>query len=209
MKTILSLIPTLALFMNGCETRHTIVVDQPKPMEVNINFTGRLDLVIHEARQDMEKITGEKAKRVVRPEDIGLPPGPTSALPSEFNRVATLVDFGNPRGTLVASEADLKKAMADRNPQIRALLDTHLAGESHTGLLAKRGELSAEQAALLTTENADRDSLYTQEAARRSVKKEDVALSYYLARLGHAKKGDWYEKYDKSKAAWVWAQFEE
>src|SRR2546429_9845210 len=46
-----------------------------KPMDINLNISGRLELVITDARRQEEEITGAKPKRTVRPEDIGLPPG--------------------------------------------------------------------------------------------------------------------------------------
>ena len=58
------------LIIAGCTTH--VIVEQPKPLDININFTGHLDLVIHDARENLEQITGEKPTNVVRPEDIGL-----------------------------------------------------------------------------------------------------------------------------------------
>src|SRR5881409_2633853 len=48
-----------------------------KPTDINLNISGRLELVITDARRQEEEITGAKPKRTVRPEDIGLPPVPT------------------------------------------------------------------------------------------------------------------------------------
>src|SRR5438876_10382526 len=48
-----------------------------KPVDINLNITGRLELVITDARRQEEAITGSAPKRTVRPEDIGLPPAPT------------------------------------------------------------------------------------------------------------------------------------
>src|SRR6266511_3859045 len=60
--------------MVGCiRTKSELAV---KPMDINLNISGRLELVITDARQE-EEITGTKPKRTVRPEDIGLPPVPT------------------------------------------------------------------------------------------------------------------------------------
>src|SRR5690242_8599117 len=71
-RTALALLTTTAL-LAGCNTRHEIVVNQPKPMEVNVNLSGRLELVVTDARKDLEQIEGAKPKRIVTPEDIGLP----------------------------------------------------------------------------------------------------------------------------------------
>jgi hypothetical protein len=53
---------------------------QVKPMDINLNITGRLELVITDARQQEKEVAGAKPKRTVRTEDIGLPtaPGPKS-----------------------------------------------------------------------------------------------------------------------------------
>src|SRR6201985_987142 len=63
----------LAVGCGPIETKNTVVIEQPKPLEVNVNLSGRLELVITDARKDLETITGEKAKRTVSPEDMGLP----------------------------------------------------------------------------------------------------------------------------------------
>src|SRR5215212_4896070 len=58
--------------MVGCV--HTKSDVEVKPVDINLNITGRLELVITDARRQEEQITGAKPKRIVRPEDIGLPP---------------------------------------------------------------------------------------------------------------------------------------
>ena len=203
----------IAATLSACNTHHEIEV---KPIDININLSGRLDLVVHDARENVDQIAGEKAQRTVRPEDIGLPPSPATrpgaaadfpheALPAP---IVYLADFGRtPAPARLASEADLTKSMADRYAQMRSLLDTKLAGESHTGLLAARGDLTAAQKTLFEAENSDRAALYSLEAARRKITEAEVALGYYLARLGHARQGDWYEKYNKSTSAWEWKQW--
>src|SRR5215212_10092109 len=71
MRIVLAL-AAVSLPLAACNPNVTI--KQDKPMVININFNGHLDLVIHDARQEMEAITGEKPRNTVRPEDIGLPP---------------------------------------------------------------------------------------------------------------------------------------
>ena len=205
----------------GCTTR--VIVEQPKPLDININFTGHLDLVIHDARENLEQITGEKPTNVVRPEDIGLPPasGPgaqTSAI-DDFS----LASGGWEEATmpimwrsqlaapamayfLIATEAELKQSMAARNAQIQALWYGKLVGESHSGLLAPKGTLTPEQQALVAAENADRTALYAAESQRRKITPDEVALGYLLARLGYAKSGVWYEKMNAEKQ-WEWKQW--
>jgi len=209
--TLAALLTTALL--TGC-THSEIVIKQDKPMEINLNVNANVNLVIHDARQDMEQITGEKPKQTVNPEDIGLPPAapaghtaaPTAILPSPA--VLTLADF-SPRTTVrLAAEDDLKKSMAARDKEIRALWDAALVGESHTGLLVAKGALTAPQTALMTAENSDRAQLYKIQAAAKGSSEADVALAFYLSRLGYAQKGCWYEKYDKTASAWVWAQWD-
>lgn len=215
------------------QTRNTVVIEQAKPIEVNVNLHADINVVITDARKDMEQITGQKPIRMVSPEDIGLPPDSpatgTSASPGAALPAADLIWLTkNPSppvllladlGVAAPQEAqhvapqnvdrsdELKAAMADRNKEVRALLDTHLAGEAHTGLLAARGELSAAQQKLADTENADRSELYKLEAAKKNISIDKVALSFYLARLDYAQKGDWYERYNKDTKAWEWAQW--
>lgn len=215
------------------QTRNTVVIEQAKPIEVNVNLHADINVVITDARKDMEQITGQKPIRMVSPADIGLPPdspaagtsaSPGAALPAADSiwladnlnsPVLLLADLGTvaPRTAQTVDRQnvdrsdDLKAAMAARNKEVRALLDTHLAGEAHTGLLSARGELSADQQKLTNTENADRSELYKLEAAKKNISVEKVALSYYLARLDYAQKGDWYERYNKDTKAWEWAQW--
>lgn len=196
----------------GCNTTHEVVIKQDKPMDININLTGRLDLVIHDARQDLEDITGEKPARVVNPEDIGLPalPRQRTGLGAEAygeRPVAYLAAFGAGEMRPVASEADIKANLAARDKEVRALWDAGAVGEAHTGLLVARGALTAEQQKLVAAENADRAALYAIQAAEKKSTVDEVALAYYLGRLGYAKAGNWYEKFNKQTNQWEWAKW--
>lgn len=200
-----------------------VTIDQTKPMEINVNISGHLDLVIHDARQDMEAITGEKAPQTVNPEDIGLPRTKTSgslanpapqlladkALPEPLYpallRNSTSRDPQRERLYTVATADELKKSLAARNTQIRALWDSGVIGESHDGTVVAKKTLTADQQKLVDAENTDRKALYAAEATAKKQKVDDVVLSYYLARLGYAKKGAWYEK--STKGVWEWAQW--
>jgi hypothetical protein len=197
-----AIVAMLLSIPTGC-----IQVQQAKPLEVNINFSGRLDLVIHDARDDVERITGAKAQRVVNPEDIGLPASaPASGTRAQGfaqPQVALLASLSQP----LASEDSLKQGMAGRNKAVRGLLDAKVAGEAHSGLLAARGTLTAPQKQLLDAENADRSALYAAEASRKKTSAADVGLAYYIARLGYAQDGDWYEKFNKATNAWEWKQW--
>jgi uncharacterized protein YdbL (DUF1318 family) len=201
-----------ALLVGCLQTKSEVEV---KPVDINLNITGRLELVITDARRQEEAITGSAPKRTVRPEDIGLPPAPTptsdatgpgailtddgSALPGVV-RVADIypVDPSNDRG------AQLIRQMAARHPQITAMLDSQLVGESHTGFLVPKGSLSANQQAVVGAENADRMELYKLEAAKKNTTVDQVALAYYMARLEHVNKGTWVERYNKATGNWEW-----
>jgi uncharacterized protein YdbL (DUF1318 family) len=199
----------------GCvQTKSEVEV---KPVDINLNITGRLELVITDARQQEEKIAGAKPKRTVRTEDIGLPPvlGPKSdVIPSG----ATLTGKGPVFPVRLASlyvaaassdrQAQLVQQRAARHPQIEALLDQQLVGESHTGALAPRASLSANHQALVNAENTDRAELYKLEAAKNNTTVDEVKLGYYLARLEHINKGTWVERYNKSTGRWEWFQWD-
>jgi len=203
-----------------------VTIKQDKPMVININFNGHLDLVIHDARQEMEAITGEKPRNTVRPEDIGLPPAAGGATQGvelrhlaeadsmEEPMMAVMLQTGGSAGPkpraetfyTVATEDELKKSMAARSAQIRALWDSGTIGESHDGTVVARKTLTADQQKLVDAENADRKALYSAEAASKKQKVDDVVLGYYVARLGYAKKGAWYEK-KNAAGAWEWVQW--
>jgi uncharacterized protein YdbL (DUF1318 family) len=191
---------------------------QVKPVDINLNITGRLELVIIDARRQEEKISGKKPKRTVRTEDIGLPPVPGPK--SEATRSgATLPDDGPVFPVVLASldaaagssdrQMQLIQQRATRNLQIEAMLDNQLVGESHTGILVPRASLSASHQVLVNAENADRAELYKLEAAKKNTPLAEVTLGYYLARLEHINKGTWVERYNKSTGSWEWFQWEQ
>jgi uncharacterized protein YdbL (DUF1318 family) len=191
---------------------------QVKPVDINLNITGRLELVITDARQQEEEIAGAKPKRTVRTEDIGLPPvpGPKSeATPAgpRLTHDAPVLPVGLVGFSAAAASSDrqaqLIQQRAARHPQIAALLDQQLVGESHAGVLVPRARLSASQQALVNAENADRAELYTLEAAEKNTTVDEVVLGYYLARLEHINKGTWAERYNKSTGRWEWFQWEQ
>ena len=202
--------------MVGCiQTKSEVDV---KPVDINLNITGRLELVITDARRQEEEITGAKPKRTVRPEDIGLPPvlaprsdvtGPGARLTNDGPASpVVLVSLYYVADASSDRQAQLIQQMAARHPQIEALLDSQLVGESHTSVLVPRASLSASQQALVNAENADRMELYKLEAAKKNTAVDQVALGYYLARLEHVNKGAWVERYNKSTSSWDWFQWD-
>jgi uncharacterized protein YdbL (DUF1318 family) len=204
-----------ALLIGCLQTKNEVEV---KPVDINLNITGRLELVITDARRQEEAITGSAPKRTVRPEDIGLPPAPTPASDATGSGAIPTDDgSASPRVVLVADiylvdasgdrGAQLIGQMAARHPQIAAMLDSHLVGESHTGFLVPKGSLSANQQALVASENADRMELYKLEAAKKNTAVDQVALAYYMARLEHVNKGTWVERYNKATGSWEWFEW--
>ena len=181
----------------GCvQTKSEVDV---KPVDINLNITGRLEVVITDARRQEEAITGSKPKRTVRPEDIGLPATP---VPTSYNASEGFVLVADSGGE------QLIQQMTARHPQIEAILNSHLVGESHTGLLLSKGALSSSQQSLVDAENADRMALYKLEAAKKSLPVDQVALGYYMARLEHVDKGTWVERFNKSIGSWEWFQWD-
>jgi uncharacterized protein YdbL (DUF1318 family) len=199
----------LALFSGCFHTRSEVDV---KPVDINLNITGRFELVITDARRQEEEITGSKPKRIVTPEDIGLPAA--SAPRSSATGTGTMLTDDGPasaRFVLVedtgSDEQALIQRMAARHPQIASMLDSQSVGESHSGFLVPKSTLSPSQQALVDAENADRANLYKLEAARKNTSVDQVALGYYMARLEQVNKGAWVERYNKSSASWEWFQW--
>jgi len=225
MKTVPRLL--LAGLLPACgplETRNTVIIQQPKPLEVNVNLSGKLELVITDARKDLETITGEEPKREVRPEDIGLPPdattvpasgspgaSPGAAIPAGSQPVALLSSITGvaPPTTrfIAATEDQVIAALKARHAEIRKLLSAKLVGEAHTGLLVEKGTLSADQSKTMAAENADRSTLYELRAAKNHTTPAAAALAYYLQRLGYVEKGDWVEIFNKQSKQWEWTQW--
>lgn len=205
-----------AMALGGCLQTHSEVA--VKPVDINLNITGRLELVITDARRQAAEIAGEKPKRTVRPEDIGLPPTPMPA--SEVADPGAMWKGARPVFSIVPvkfstvaevssdRQAQLIQHMATRHPQIEALLVSQVVGESHTGVLVPRASLPASQQAMINAENADRRELYKLEAAKKQTPLDSVVLGYYLARLEHVNKGSWVERYNKATNKWEWFQWD-
>jgi len=202
------LLAMIAATAAGClQTKSEVNV---KPVDINLNITGRLEVVITDARRAEEEITGSKPKRTVTPEDIGLPPA--SASSSEADEVIDALasrDSGIGRFMAVAddTQAQLIQQMAARHPQVQAMLDSQAVGESHTGYLVARASLNPSQQALVDAENADRTKMYQLESVKKGTSVDQVALGYYLARLEHVNKGTWVDQFNKATGSWEWFQW--
>ncbi|HYL59916.1 MAG TPA: DUF1318 domain-containing protein [Candidatus Acidoferrales bacterium] len=209
-KVIAAIVFAVAAGAAGCvQTKSEVDV---KPVDINLNITGRLEVVITDARKQEEQITGAAPKRTVRPEDIGLPASMAPTSRANGSGVNLADDGDVPRFLKVAdtgaSEAQLISQMAARHQQVAAMLNGQLVGESHTGYMVAKASLSGEQQAIVDAENADRRQLYALEAAKKNTSVDQVALGYYLARLEHVNKGAWVERFNKSTNAWEWFQWD-
>src|SRR6266851_3454680 len=197
----------------GCfQTKSEVDV---KPVDINLNITGRLEVVVTDARKQEQQITGSAPKRTVRPEDIGLPAAPHSK--SDYNGSRAMLSDEDSRlpGVMLVSEIvpvasedeeeqQLIARMKARHPQVHSLLSQQLVGESHTGFLVPKATLSASQQSLV---NADRAELYKLEAAEKSTTLDDAAMGFYMARLEHVDRGTWVERFNKSTGNWEWFQW--
>src|SRR4029077_16950465 len=120
---------TWAAFSGCLQTKSEVDV---KPVDINLNITGRLELVITDARREEQKITGSAPKRTVRPEDIGLPAGsaPTSRGETGTRLAKARVQTAGPMLVAqiypVADSANRKDQlihqMSSRHQQIASLL---------------------------------------------------------------------------------------
>ena len=199
---------TLVAGLPGCGPVQTKSEVDVKPVDINLNITGRLEVVITDARKQEEQITGSAPKRTVRPEDIGLP---ASTPTSDAGRAAMVASDNNAaRLVFVADdpEAQLIQQMTARHQQIAAMLNGQIVGESHTGFLVPKASLTPSQQSLVDAENADRTKLYQLEAAKKGTTVDQAALGYYLARLEHVNKGAWVERFNKSSSSWEWFQWD-
>ena len=201
---------TLVAGLSGCGPVQTKSEVDVKPVDINLNITGRLEVVITDARKQEEQITGSAPKRTVRPEDIGLPASTPTSDAGRASMVASRNDENAARLVFVAddSEAQLIQQMAARHQQIAAMLNEQLVGESHTGFLVLKSSLTPSQQASVDAENADRTKLYQLEAAKKGTTVDQAALGYYLARLEHVNKGAWVERFNKSSGSWEWFQWD-
>ena len=201
---------TLVAGLSGCGPVQTKSEVDVKPVDINLNITGRLEVVITDARKQEEQITGSAPKRTVRPEDIGLPASTPTSDAGRSAMMASRNDENAARLVFVAddSEAQLIQQMAARHQQIAAMLNGQLVGESHAGFLVPKASLTPSKQAIVDAENADRTKLYQLEAAKKGTTVDQAALGYYLARLEHVNKGAWVERFNKSSNSWEWFQWD-
>jgi uncharacterized protein YdbL (DUF1318 family) len=212
------LIGVLTLGLAGCIRTHSdVVIHQPKPMVVDVNLSGTLTLVVKDARDDMQYITGHapggkmaggSANPAIPVVDIPSTTQPTtkaaggpssSRLRARGLTAAIFADANAP----VGKSAILRQLRADY-PKVRALLDAHLVGEAHTGYMVARAHLSAQQARFVSQDNVLRRELYQAVAAETGQSMAQVGLSYYVVRLRYLAKGVWVQAKNRANGQWVW-----
>jgi uncharacterized protein YdbL (DUF1318 family) len=195
---------------SGCGPVQTKSEVDVRPVDINLNITGRLEVVITDARKQEEQIAGSAPKRTVRPEDIGLPASTPTSDAGRSTMMASQDYENSARLVWVAddSEQQLIQQMAARHQQVAAMLNGQLVGESHTGFLVAKASLTPAQQAIVDAENADRTKLYQLEAAKKGTTVDQAALGYYVARLEHVNKGTWVERFNKSAGSWEWFQWD-
>lgn len=85
----------------------------------------------------------------------------------------------------------LKKKFEERFPKVRALKQAGVVGETSDGYLDYVEERSADAAAIVDAENADRRKLYELIAKDEGVAPETVARRNALRNFERARKGEW------------------
>ena len=205
----------LTLGLAGCIRTHSdVVIHQPKPMVVDVNLSGTLTLVVKNARDDMQYITGHSPGKTSGTSAsagipvVDIPPATQPATKSTHSPSSLLLQ---PHGPVIFADANpapgksaiLKQLRADY-PKVRALLDRHLVGEAHTGYMVARAHLSARQARFVSQDNALRRELYQAVAAETGRSMAQVGLSYYVVRLRYLAKGVWVQAKNQANGQWVW-----
>lgn len=89
-----------------------------------------------------------------------------------------------------SAQAELQR-MQERLPLVDELRLNGLVGENNVGLLDARGQLTAEQRAVVNAENADRLSLYRQIARNQGVSVQEVGRQRAIRIAAQARSGVW------------------
>ncbi len=208
----------LTLAVAGCIRTHSdVVIHQPKPMVVDVNLSGTLTLVVKNARDDMQYITGHAApgKSAGGSVNAGIPvvdiPPTTQPVTKPTGRPSSSLLQARGLTPVIFADANpspgksaiLRQLRADY-PRVRALLESHLVGEAHTGYLVARAHLATRQAQFVSQDNALRRELYQIVAAETGRSMAQVGLSYYVVRLRYLAKGVWVQAKNKADGQWVW-----
>jgi uncharacterized protein YdbL (DUF1318 family) len=129
-------------------------------------------------------------------------PSAMKSLSLRFALVTLLALFALPAiGPLTAQEAAaINRRMEERLPAIDALKARQVVGENNRGYLEARGELSAEEAALVASENRDRDAVYEAIARRAETTKDAVGRARARQIAERSRPGVWIQGADGSWA---------
>ena len=208
----------------GCLSTHNdVVIQQQKPLEVDVNLNGKLTLVVHEAHDDLSYITGQApspapaaaagpATRASASEPPSTLPSATGARqPSSFNTLQSrqsivLLDvFAADAGGL-PDKATVLHEMRANYPAVRKLKDAQLVGEAHSGYVVALKALSPTQQQTIQKQNLYRRELYQIVAGQTGQSVQAVSLIFFKQWLRFLRPGDWYQK-QKAGGQWVWTQY--
>ncbi len=104
--------------------------------------------------------------------------------------IALILAAGSTTATLHAQDAAIKARMTQRLPQIDKLKEAGALGENNQGYLEVR-ENTADAAAVVTAENADRKAAYEAIAAQQKVSAVEVGKARARQIAQQSKPGVW------------------
>lgn len=97
---------------------------------------------------------------------------------------------------LAAQDAALKERFLQRQPVIDEWKSQGKAGEDNAGKLVARAQLGEKEVAILHAENADRETVYQEIAARLNITPLEVGKRRALQIAGLAAPGTWLQHPD-------------
>ncbi len=202
----------LIFFLYGACGPTVTVRGGDKPIEMNINVTAKLEIIIRaENIEDMVsgKIPIEIPKEEEKPieeiekKDTG---GSQSFLESLFIDEA-YAEAGSSTEKLRAAIVSRK----NRYPEIQRLKSEGCVGENRSGLLSFRPtaktksdrDYAKKARVLINAENTDRETIYKIQAERQNVSVDAIRILSAEVHRKRAAKGEWIEVQDE-KGKWVW-----
>ena len=102
--------------------------------------------------------------------------------------------------TSAFADPDLANRMKTRLPDVLAAKASGMIGEGMNGMLAIRGDSSAQIKNLVTAENQDRSALFKLMAKKTGGEVKDVAKMFAKKIASKAQKGHWFKN---SSGNWV------
>ncbi|NNM86610.1 MAG: DUF1318 domain-containing protein [Phycisphaerales bacterium] len=208
----------------GCLSTHNdVVIQQQKPLEVDVNLNGKLTLVVHEAHDDLSYITGQQpgsspaaATGVPTKTNPGspastLPAASGTSQPSSFNTLhnshsIVLLDMFAATAGGLPDKATVLHEMRANYPAVRKLKEAQLVGEAHSGYVVALKALSPTQQQTIQRQDFYRRELYQIVARQTSQSFQAVSLIFFKQWLRFLKPGDWYQK-QNAGGQWVWTQY--